>query len=43
MLLLDEQLSLVAWGALGLVIVGFWLVEPKRAGEEFKVTVRLSR
>ena len=43
MLLLDEQLSLVAWGALGLVIVGFWLVEPKRAGEEFKVTVHLSR
>ena len=43
MLLLDEQLSPVAWGALALVIVGFWLVQPKRAGEEFKVTVPLSR
>jgi DNA-binding response OmpR family regulator/drug/metabolite transporter (DMT)-like permease len=43
MLLLDEQLSTVAWGALALVIIGFWLVEPKRADEEFKATVPLSR
>lgn len=42
MLLLDEQLSPVAWGAFALVVIGFWLVEPKRAGEEFKVTVPLS-
>ncbi len=39
MLLLGEQLSTVAWGALALVIVGFWLVEPKRAGEQYRATV----
>jgi len=43
MLLLDEQLSPAAWGAFALVIVGFWLVEPKRADDDFKATVSLSR
>jgi CheY-like chemotaxis protein len=43
MLLLGEQLPAVAWGAFGLVILGFWLVEPKQAGEEFSVRVPLDR
>jgi CheY-like chemotaxis protein len=43
MLLLDEQLTPAAWGALALVILGFWLVEPRRAGAEFKATVPFSR
>jgi len=43
MLLLDERLAPAAWGALALVILGFWLVEPKREGDEFKVTVPLTR
>ena len=43
MLLLDEQLSPVAWGAFALVIVGFWLVEPNRAGKDFKVTFLIPR
>jgi DNA-binding response OmpR family regulator len=43
MLLLQEQLSPLAWGALALVIVGFWLVEPRRASDDFKVTVRIMR
>ncbi len=42
MLLLDEQLSPVAWGAFALVVIGFWLVEPKRAGDDFKVTIPLT-
>lgn len=41
MLLLGEQLSALAWGALALVILGFWLVEPKRAGDEFRATVSI--
>lgn len=43
MLLLGEQLSPVAWGALGVVIVSFWLVQPKSAGDEFRARVPLSR
>jgi DNA-binding response OmpR family regulator/drug/metabolite transporter (DMT)-like permease len=43
MLLLGEQLSPLAWGALALVIIGFWLVEPRRASDEFKVTLRIKR
>jgi drug/metabolite transporter (DMT)-like permease len=43
MLLLNERLSPIAWGSFALVIIGFWLVEPKRAGEEFKVTVPVGR
>lgn len=43
MLLLDEQLTPAAWGALALVVLGFWLVEPRRAGEEFKARVPVSR
>lgn len=39
MLLLGEQLPAVAWGAFGLVILGFWLVQPREAGEEFSVRV----
>lgn len=41
MLLLDEHLSLIAWGSFALVILGFWLVEPKRAGDDFRITVRM--
>lgn len=41
MLLLGERLSPFAWGSLVLVIVGFWLVEPKKAGDDFRVTVRM--
>jgi drug/metabolite transporter (DMT)-like permease len=40
MLLLGESLSPVAWAALALVILGFWLVEPKNAGSEFKAKLR---
>lgn len=43
MLLLGEQLSPLAWGALGLVIAGFWLVEPRQAIDNFKVTLRINR
>lgn len=39
MILLGEQLPLLAWGALGMVILGFFLVQPRRAGEEFSVTI----
>ena len=41
MLLLNEQLSQAAWIAVALVLIGIWLVEPKRAGEDFAVTLRL--
>ncbi|MFD1196504.1 response regulator [Seohaeicola saemankumensis] len=41
MLLLDERLSLLAWGSFVLVIVGFWLVEPRRAGDDFRITLRV--
>ncbi|SDD54775.1 response regulator [Ruegeria marina] len=41
MLLLGERLSPLAWGSLVLVIVGFWLVEPKRAGDDFRITLRM--
>jgi len=43
MLLLGEQLSALAWGALALVIASFWLVEPRRATDDFKVTLRMNR
>lgn len=43
MLLLGETLPPAAWGAFGLVILGFWLVQPKQAGDEFSVTVPISR
>jgi CheY-like chemotaxis protein len=43
MLLLGEQLPAVAWGAFGLVLLGFWLVQPKQAGDEFSVTVPINR
>lgn len=43
MLLLNEQLPMMAWGAFGLVILGFWLVQPKEAGDEFSVTVPINR
>ena len=41
MLLLDERLSVGAWAAIGLVIVGFWLVEPRRANEIFRARLDL--
>ena len=41
MLLLGERLSPLAWASLALVIVGFWLVEPKRAGDDFRITLRM--
>lgn len=41
MIFLGENLSAFAWGSLALVILGFWLVEPKRVGEDFRVTLRL--
>lgn len=40
-LLLGERLSALAWGSLILIILGFWLVEPRRAGDEFRATLRL--
>ncbi len=43
MLLLNEQLPVIAWGAFGLVILGFWLVQPKQAGEEFSVKIPINR
>ncbi|WP_247651398.1 response regulator [Roseovarius autotrophicus] len=41
MLLLGERLSPLAWGALVFVIAGFWLVKPKRAGDDFRITLRM--
>jgi len=43
MLLLDENLPLIAWLSFGLVLVGFWLVQPKKAGDEFSVTIPIGR
>ncbi|NDR55853.1 response regulator [Aliiruegeria sabulilitoris] len=43
MLLLGESLSPLAWAALAMVILGFWLVEPKKAGEEFRAKFRMRR
>lgn len=43
MVLLDERLPLVAWAALTVVIFGFWLVQPKQAGEEFSIRVPVQR
>ncbi|HKK29724.1 MAG TPA: response regulator [Alphaproteobacteria bacterium] len=43
MLLLGESLSPLAWAALALVILGFWLVEPKNAGSEFKAKLRVTQ
>jgi len=41
MIFLGENLSALALGSLLLVFVGFWLVEPKRAGEDFRITLRM--
>lgn len=43
MLLLGEQLPLIAWGAFGVVVLGFWLVQPKQAGDEFSATIPINR
>ena len=40
MLLLGEGLSQLGWLALALIIIGIWLVEPKRAGDEFAAQLR---
>lgn len=39
MLLLGEKPAMIIWVAIVLVIFGFLLVEPKRAGEEFRATL----
>ncbi len=39
MVLLGERLPGIAWTALALVVVGFWLVQPKQAGEEFSIRI----
>ncbi|MCG6884863.1 MAG: response regulator [Silicimonas sp.] len=41
MLLLDERMPLLAWGAVILVLLGFLLVRPKEAGEEFSISLPL--
>lgn len=43
MILLGEQLPAIAWAAFGIVILGVLLVQPKQAGDEFSVTVPISR
>jgi drug/metabolite transporter (DMT)-like permease len=43
MILLDEQLPAAAWGALILIIFGFLLVQPRRAGDEFSVSIPIDR
>jgi len=43
MLLLGEQPTTIIWLAVALVIVGFLLVEPKRAGDEFRATLSRER
>lgn len=43
MLLLGEQLPVIAWGALMFVVAGFWLVQPRLAGDEFSITIPLKR
>ncbi len=40
-LLLHESLSVLAWSSLILIMLGFWLVEPRRAGDDFRVTLRM--
>lgn len=35
MLLLDEQLSLLAWGAFIVILLGLYLVEPRSPGAAF--------
>ncbi len=42
MILLGEQLPMLAWGALGMVILGFFLVQPRQAGKEFSVTIPIA-
>lgn len=37
MLLLDEELSVFAWAAFGVIIVGMYLVEPKSKNEELVI------
>jgi CheY-like chemotaxis protein/drug/metabolite transporter (DMT)-like permease len=39
MLLLDETMPLLAWGAVVLVLLGFLLVRPKQAGDEFSISL----
>ena len=41
MIFLGENLSPLAWASLGLVILGFWLVKPRRAGSDFRVRLEL--
>jgi drug/metabolite transporter (DMT)-like permease len=43
MLLLGEQLAPVTCAAALLILLGFWLVEPKSAGGEFSVSIPLPR
>ena len=45
MLLLDERLSPLAWGALALMLLGLYFVEPQAsaADDEFRLPVRLRR
>jgi CheY-like chemotaxis protein len=43
MLLLSEELSLLAWGALALILFGAWLVEPKGADEQVRLDLRFVR
>lgn len=43
MLLLGEKPTLIVWGAVIMVIFGFLLVEPKRAGDEFRASLPKAR
>lgn len=43
MILLNEELSVLAWVAFAIVIVGMYLVEPKAKDEEFLITRRFDR
>ena len=43
MVLLGERLPVIAWVALAIVILGFWLVQPKQAGEEFSIRIPVQR
>ena len=37
MLLLNEELSLIAWGAFVVILIGMYLVEPKPSDEELVI------
>lgn len=43
MLLLGEQPAPIIWGAVAMVVFGFLLVEPKRAGDAFRATLSKKR